>query len=82
MLNAPDRFFKAHQITAFFTSLTEGGSALEQSEVGISSLMDTWILLRQYRKQRRTQSRHMGLEIARHGSFEPDQEFCVYRPRH
>ena len=39
-------FFKAHQITAFFTILTEGGSALEQSEVGISSLMDTWILLR------------------------------------
>ena len=39
-------FFKAQQITAFFTSLTEGGSALEQSEVGISSLMDTWILLR------------------------------------
>ena len=39
-------FFKANQITAFFTSLTEGGSALEQSEVGISSLMDTWILLR------------------------------------
>jgi circadian clock protein KaiC len=38
-------FFKANQITAFFTSLTEGGSALEQSEVGISSLMDTWILL-------------------------------------
>jgi circadian clock protein KaiC len=39
-------FFKANQITALFTSLTEGGSALEQSEVGISSLMDTWILLR------------------------------------
>jgi len=39
-------FFKAHQITALFTSLTEGGSALEQSEVGISSLMDTWLLLR------------------------------------
>jgi circadian clock protein KaiC len=39
-------FFKAHQITALFTSLTEGGNALEQSEVGISSLMDTWILLR------------------------------------
>jgi circadian clock protein KaiC len=39
-------FFKMHQITALFTSLTEGGSALEQSEVGISSLMDTWILLR------------------------------------
>jgi circadian clock protein KaiC len=46
MLNRLIDFFKAHQITAFFTSLTEGGSALEQSEVGISSLMDTWILLR------------------------------------
>lgn len=39
-------FFKAQQITALFTSLTEGGNALERSEVGISSLMDTWILLR------------------------------------
>jgi circadian clock protein KaiC len=39
-------FFKAHQVTALFTSLTEGGNAVEQSEVGISSLMDTWILLR------------------------------------
>jgi circadian clock protein KaiC len=47
MLNRLIDFFKSHQITAFFTSLTEGGSALEQSEVGISSLMDTWILLRQ-----------------------------------
>jgi circadian clock protein KaiC len=46
MLTRLTDFFKAHQITAFFTSLTEGGNALEQSEVGISSLMDTWILLR------------------------------------
>jgi len=43
MLTRLTNFFKAHQITAFFTSLTEGGSTLEQSEVGISSLMDTWI---------------------------------------
>jgi circadian clock protein KaiC len=46
MLNRLIDFFKSCQITALFTSLTEGGSALEQSEVGISSLMDTWILLR------------------------------------
>ena len=39
-------FLKNKQITAVFTSLTDGGSAIEQSEVGISSLMDTWILLR------------------------------------
>lgn len=39
-------FLKTRKITAFFTSLTAGGAALEQSEVGISSLIDTWILLR------------------------------------
>lgn len=39
-------FLKAQQITALFTSLTHGGSFLEQSEVGISSLIDTWLLLR------------------------------------
>ncbi len=39
-------FLKNKQITTVFTSLTSGGDASEQSEVGISSLMDTWILLR------------------------------------
>jgi len=39
-------FLKNKQITAVFTSLTNAGSASEQSEVEISSLMDTWILLR------------------------------------
>jgi circadian clock protein KaiC len=37
---------KARQITAFFTSLTHGDDAREQSQVGISSLIDTWLLLR------------------------------------
>jgi len=39
-------FLKANQITALFTSLTSGESALESSDVGISSLIDTWLLLR------------------------------------
>ena len=41
-------FMKKEQITALFTSLTTGGSgqAVEASEVGVSSLMDTWLLLR------------------------------------
>ncbi|OGJ90552.1 MAG: KaiC 1 [Candidatus Raymondbacteria bacterium RifOxyA12_full_50_37] len=39
-------YLKNKQITTVFTSLTEGGGASAQSEVGISSLMDTWILLR------------------------------------
>jgi len=38
---------KRKQITAVFTSLITGESAdIETSEVGVSSLMDTWLLLR------------------------------------
>jgi circadian clock protein KaiC len=37
-------FLKMHGITAFFTSLTSGGREIEQSEVGVSSLIDSWLL--------------------------------------
>ncbi len=40
-------FFKSRQITALFTDLTSGGSPSEQTDVGVSSLMDTWLLLRE-----------------------------------
>jgi circadian clock protein KaiC len=40
--------FKSKGITAMFTSLTQGGGALEQTEYGVSSFVDTWILLRDY----------------------------------
>jgi circadian clock protein KaiC len=39
-------FLKANQVTALFTSLTSAESNLESSDVGISSLIDTWLLLR------------------------------------
>jgi len=42
-------FLKKEQITAVFTCLTSGGDAApapEDAEVGASSLMDTWLLLR------------------------------------
>jgi circadian clock protein KaiC len=39
-------FLKANQITALFTSLTDNHDALENTDVGISSLIDTWLLLR------------------------------------
>ena len=39
-------FLKSRQITAVFTSLTGGDSALGSTEVSISSLIDTWLLLR------------------------------------
>ena len=38
--------FKARQITAMFTSLTSGDGSAEMSEVGVSSQMDAWLLLR------------------------------------
>lgn len=39
-------FFKAAGVTALLVSLTRGGALLERTEVGISSLADTWILVR------------------------------------
>ena len=39
-------FLKTQRITAIFTSLTEAGVALEASEANVSSLMDTWLLLK------------------------------------
>jgi len=42
-------FLKKQEITSVFTSLTSGStaaSAPEDSQVGVSSLMDTWLLLR------------------------------------
>lgn len=40
-------FLKQWQITAIFTSLvTSEAAAVEDSQVGVSSLMDTWLLLR------------------------------------
>jgi len=38
---------KGKGITSYFTSIIHGGLALEASEVGMSSLMDTWLLVRQ-----------------------------------
>lgn len=39
-------FLKAELITTLFLSLTSGGAAAELTSVGVSSIMDTWILLR------------------------------------
>lgn len=39
-------FLKARGITAMLINLTSGGDTLERTEVEISSIVDTWILLR------------------------------------
>ncbi len=46
MLTRVIDFLKSTGVTALFTSLTSGGADLERSDVGISSLMDTWLLVR------------------------------------
>ena len=38
-------FMKHRQITVLFTSLTEGGGAAERTDLGVSSLMDVWMLV-------------------------------------
>ena len=39
-------FLKSQGITGVFTSLTSADKALETTDVGVSSLIDTWLLLR------------------------------------
>ena len=39
-------FLKMRQITGMFTSLTSAQSEIEDSEVGVSSLMDVWLLVK------------------------------------
>lgn len=39
-------YFKGQDITAVFTHLIPGSGAAQEVEVGVSSLIDTWILLR------------------------------------
>jgi circadian clock protein KaiC len=41
-------FLKAGQTTSLFTSLTQGGHPLQQSEASMSSLMDAWLLLQDF----------------------------------
>lgn len=39
-------FLKSRQITAFFTVLTSSADSPDETDLGVSSLMDVWILLR------------------------------------
>jgi circadian clock protein KaiC len=39
-------FLKQRGMTAFLTNLTSGGSALEKTDVEISSIVDTWLFVR------------------------------------
>ena len=70
-------FLKTEQITTFFTSLTEASDSPDQSEVGISSLIDTWLSLRNVE---RAGERNRALHILKsRGMAHSNQvrEFCL-----
>jgi circadian clock protein KaiC len=46
-------FLKSENITVAFTSLTSAGAHPEQTEAAVSSLIDTWIVLRDLERQGR-----------------------------
>jgi len=53
-------YLKTSQITALFSSLTAGDAHEQTTDLGISSLMDTWILLRAVEERGQ---RHRGLYV-------------------
>ena len=65
-------FLKAKEITSLFTSLTSPGTSLEQSEVGVSSLMDTWIVLKDIEGQG---ERNRGLTIVKSRGMAHSNQF-------
>jgi circadian clock protein KaiC len=46
MLTQVIDYCKNQRITALFTSLTDVSTSMERTDAGVSSLMDTWVLLR------------------------------------
>jgi circadian clock protein KaiC len=69
-------FLKSRQITAFFTSLTSAGKDLEQSEAGISSLIDTWLMLEVVRAGG---ERNRVLSIIKSRGMAHSNQACEYR---
>jgi len=68
-------FLKAKQITSLFTSLTSPGN-LEQTDVGVSSLMDTWIVLKDIEGQG---ERNRGLTIVKSRGMAHSNQFREFK---
>jgi circadian clock protein KaiC len=77
MLSRLIDFLKMKQITAFCTDLTSTNSSVERTEVGISSLMDTWLLLKVMEE---SGERNRGLYILKSRGMEHSnqvREYCL-----
>ena len=77
MLSRLIDFLKMKQITAFCTDLTAVGGSLERTEVGISSITDTWLLLQVMEE---SGERNRGLYILKSRGMQHSnqvREFCL-----
>jgi len=77
MLSRLIDYLKMKQITAFCTDLTAVGGSLERTEVGISSLIDTWLLLQVIEG---SGERNRGLYVLKSRGMEHSnqvREFCL-----
>jgi circadian clock protein KaiC len=69
-------FLKTHEVTALFTNLANGGSVVEQTEVAISSLIDTWLLLLNLDKGG---ERHRSISILKSRGMAHSNKTCEFR---
>ena len=69
-------FFKVQRITAMMTSLSPGGHPLLTSDVGVSSLTDTWIVLRDVMSG---SSRHRAITIVKSRGMAHSDETREFR---
>jgi circadian clock protein KaiC len=69
-------YLKTRHITALFTSLTRGHAYEQSTDIGISSLMDTWILLRTSEKRG---ERHRAIYVLKSRGMPHSNELCPYR---
>jgi circadian clock protein KaiC len=68
-------YLKMRQVTAFFTHLTSEGEAQENTQLGVSSLTDTWIVLRTIESAGR---RRRGLSVVKSRGMKHSSDIREY----
>jgi len=76
MLTRVVDYLKSRQITTFFTSLTSPDGSLELTDIGVSSLMDAWIVLRDIEAEG---ERNRGLSIVKSRGMAHSNQVREYR---
>ena len=69
-------FLKNRETTSLFTSLTSPGPSFEQTDIGVSSLMDTWMVLKDIEGQG---ERNRGLTIVKSRGMAHSNQFREYQ---